>query len=230
MSTKKEQKERKQHLQAAAKRREKLQKWVVTGTLLVLVPLVVFVLSKGLFRSAPVMPPDIIGPLDHVMGAAESEVVVTVYGDFECPACFSEMRIIASAWPRVEDRAQLVFRHFPLDTHRHAFLAARYAEAAGRQGMFWEMHDMLFVNQQVWALMDSVDDIFDSYALQLNLDVDQLHTDMDDNAIREKIQSDQQGGVRAGVRSTPALYINGRPVSAPRTASEFVALVEAELD
>lgn len=230
MSNKSEQRERKQQLQEAARKRAMLQKRLVMGLAFILVPLVVFVLARGFFGTAPSLDPAVIGPLDHVRGAESPEVVVTVYADFECPACYREMQVIASAWPRVEDRAQLVFRHFPLDTHRHAFEAARYAEAAGRQGRFWEMHDFLFVNQSVWVLMDDVEAVFDNYALQLDLDLELLHADMDDPSIRDKIRADQQGGVRAGVRGTPALYINGLPADTPRTPAEFVSMVNAAIE
>jgi protein-disulfide isomerase len=195
-----------------------------------MVPLVVFVLMSGIFKSAPVLPPQTVGELDHVRGAEGAALVITVYADFQCPSCLSEVEVVARAWPRVEDKVQLVFRHFPLDIHRHAFAAARYAEAASMQGKFWEMHDMLFINQPLWANLDSATEVFDSYSLQLGLDLDVLKQDLGKSVVRDKILADQQSGIRAGVRGTPSMFFNGKLMNTPRTSSEFISMVNEALE
>lgn len=225
MSGKDEKRRRREEKQQAARKREALRRGLFWTALVILVPLVLYVFYDGLFGGAPVYPPAEVAANDHVLGNREAPVTLTVYADFQCPACASEARLVASAWPRIQNQARLVFRHFPLDTHRHAFLAARYAEAAGRQDAFWPMHDRLFASQADWALLPDVRQVFDSYALELTLDIDRLHADLDAADLRAKILADQQGGVRAGVRGTPSFFVNGSLVPTPRSATELIDLV-----
>ena len=77
------------------------------------------------------------------------------------------------------------------------------------------MHDYLFATQPIWASMNNVEGEFDSYALELNLDIDQLHEDIESEEVISKIRNDQRGGNSAGVRSTPAVFINGRLLANP---------------
>jgi len=225
MSKKEERQKIKEEKQAAAKRKEKFTALVVKAAIVILVPMALFVFYQGLFTGPPSLPPDLIGEADHVKGSADSDVVVTMYADFECPACMTEFQLIARTWPRIRDDVKLVFRHFPLDTHRFSFQASRYAEAAGRQGRFWEMHDLLFANQQAWSPMNDPAPLFEEYAAQLGLDIDQLRADVELPEVRAKIVADQQGGIRAGVRSTPSLFINGRLVGNPQSSAALIELV-----
>ena len=223
-----EQRRIKAEKQAAARQRAAVMGlvWKVGGLLLVVLSLVV--LAQGLFFGAQTPPPGEVAVTDHVRGDSAAPVTLTVYADFQCPACRTESNLIARAWPRIEDRVQLVFRHYPLDSHRHAFLAARYAEAAARQDAFWGMHDLLFGNQALWSRATNAQALFDDYARELGLDLEQLRADVDSAAVRDKILAEQRGGTRAGVRSTPSLFLNGRLIANPTTAPELVALVNAQ--
>ena len=120
--------------------------------------------------------------------------------------------------------------HYPLDIHRHAFLAARYAEAAARQDKFWELHDVLYGNQALWSGVADPTELFDSYATDLGLDLDQLKADIGLAEVRNKILADQRGGTRAGVRATPSMYFNGRLVSNPQSAGDLVTRVNRALE
>lgn len=221
-----EQRRIKAEKQAAARQRAALAglAWKIGGLVVVVLSLVVLV--QGFF-GAETSPPGEVVASDHVRGNSAAPVTLTVYADFQCPACRTESNLIARAWPRIEDRVRLVFRHYPLDTHRHAFLAARYAEAAARQDAFWEMHDLLFGNQALWSQTPNAVPIFDGYAGELGLDLAQLRADVDSAAVRDKVLADQRGGTRAGVRSTPSLFLNGRLIANPDTAPALVALVNA---
>ena len=133
---------------------------------------------------------------------------------------------MARIWSRIEDKAHVIFRHYPLTaSNPHAWTASLYAEAAGRQGRFWEMHDFLFVNQPVWSFLPEVESEFDTYAETLELDLDQLQSDLENEEVIDKVRNDQRGGNAAGVRSTPVMFINGRRV-AQLTASRIMELVE----
>ena len=112
--------------------------------------------------------------------------------------------------------------------HPHAWTAATYAEAAGRQGKFWEMHDLLFRTQQQWSFRpaNEVSAQFDSYAQQLQLDLDQLKEDIDLREVAQKIRTDQLGGNKAGVRSTPAMFLNGTMINSGISATDLIAKVD----
>lgn len=231
MSEKKEEKRRiKEQKQAAGKRREKLVSLTVKLAAVILVPLVVFVLYQGLRTSAQAPLPDEVIEGDHVRGEVDAPVTLTMYADFQCPACAQEADLLLRAWPRIRGNVRLVFRHYPLDIHQHAFLAARYAEAAGKQGYFWAMHDLLFANQAYWSAGGSASEFFDAYVADLGLDEEKFRQDLQSEEVREKIVLDQRGGIRAGVRSTPTLFVNGRQVSNPRSVSELLVLVNRALE
>ncbi|HEY0963550.1 MAG TPA: thioredoxin domain-containing protein [Pseudomonadales bacterium] len=228
MSSKKaEQRRIKEEKQAATERRDKMTGWLLKGGAVVLLLAAAVVFFEGLFLAPKSPPPGEIAAADHVRGNTDAAHTITVYADFQCPACATETSLITRAWPQVRERAKLVFRHYPLDTHAHSFLAARYAEAAAYQDGFWPMHDMLFANQQLWAGVDDPTVLFDGYASQLGLDVMQLKQDLERPEVREKVVADQRGGTSAGVRSTPTLFIDGRMVLRnPGTVGEFVKLVD----
>lgn len=230
MSVKKEDRRRhKEELQAAAARRQKWQGLAMKGGLVLLIPLMLYVFLQGLFNGGSALPPEVVSDADHVRGNRDASLTLTVYADFQCPACLTETEVISRAWLQISDKVKLVFRHYPLDIHQHAFLAARYAEAAGRQDKFWEMHDVLYGNQALWSSVQDPAEMFDSYATELGLDLEQLKDDIDRPEIRNKILGDQRGGTRAGVRGTPSLFMNGRLVSNPQSSSELVQRVNNAL-
>src|SRR5690606_24808140 len=126
-----------------------------------------------------------------------------------------------------------IFRHYPLsNVHPFAWTAATYAEAAGRQGKFWEMYDMLFVNQAYWSTLneEAVIAEFDGYLSDLDLDLAQAHQDMESDELLQKIRNDQRGGTQAGVRGTPAIFVDGRLVPTPPTSAELIRVVREAAD
>lgn len=232
MSSKKEEQRRiREEKQEQARRQQKLGGMAYKLAAVLLIPLILFVLYQGYSSGVSAPSPAEVSASDHVQGSGDAAVTLVVYGDFQCPACREEADVVARAWRQIGERVQFVFRHYPLDTHRHAFLAARYAEAAGRQDRFWEFYTMLYADQALWSSTENAVQVIEAMAAQLGLDVAQLRADAELPEVRAKIVADQRGGTRAGVRSTPSLFINGRPVSNPRTANELVNLVtRAERD
>jgi protein-disulfide isomerase len=143
---------------------------------------------------------------DHTQGAGAAAVTLLEYGDFECGYCGEAYPVVKELMARLGDRVRLAFRHFPLtQIHPHAWRAAEAAEAAGAQGRFWEMHDMLYERQD--ALED--DDLL-AYANQIGLDVDQFQIELAQGAHAEHVREDFLSGVRSGVNGTPTFFINGR--------------------
>lgn len=225
MNKREQQKLIREQKQQAAQKKDVTKKNVTRIALVILIPLVVIGILYGLLGQGTAYPPDRVAETDHVRGSPDG-VTLVVYADFQCPACANEHQMMATAWPRIAERAQLVFRHYPLTgTHRFAWTAALYAEAAGAQGKFWEMADQLFLNQTYWSTLSSIEAEFDGYLEQLGLDVEQAHLDMRSDAIIQKIRNDQRGGTRAGVRGTPALFVNGRLTPVPQNPLDMAAVV-----
>lgn len=225
MSKKEEQRRIREEKQQAAARKAKMRRTFTRLAAVIGIPLLVIAVIYGMLSQGTAYPPDQVVESDHVRGNPEG-VTLMVYADFQCPACASEAQLLTRAWPRIAEDVQLVFRHYPLtDTHRHAWTAALYAEAAGRQDSFWPMHDLLFANQTYWSGLADVESEFDGYLEQLGLDVEQAHEDMEDEALRQKIRNDQRGGTRAGVRGTPALFVEGRQVRTPGNVADLLGTI-----
>jgi protein-disulfide isomerase len=142
---------------------------------------------------------------DHVQGPANAPVTLVEYGDFECPYCAAAHVIVNKVQEIIDDQLRFVFRHFPLtQIHPHAEAAAEASEAAGAQGQFWEMHDLLYENQ---PLLDPPHLM--AYAEELGLDIDRFTRELKQGSYRERVREDFLSGVRSGVNGTPAFFING---------------------
>ena len=225
MSKRDEQRRVRELKQQQAEQRARRNRKLTRAALFVGLPLLLMILVYALIAQGRTYAPDEVAEVDHVRGNPEG-VILMVYADFQCPACATEHRLMAQAWNSIRDRAQLVYRQYPLsNVHPHAWTAALYSEAAGRQGKFWEMYDQLFLNQTYWSQLPNVTDEFNGYLQDLGLDVEQAQQDMRSESLLQKVRNDQRGGTRAGVRSTPALFVNGRLVPVPRTTGELINLV-----
>jgi protein-disulfide isomerase len=142
---------------------------------------------------------------DHIQGPAQAPVTLVEYGDYECPYCGAAYPIIKQVQSRMGDRLRFVFRNFPITTsHPHAEQAAEAAEAAGAHGTFWEMHDLLYENQQHLEQSD-----LRRYAEQLGLDGREFDEELAQHAHADRVREDFMSGVRSGVNGTPTFYING---------------------
>lgn len=225
MNKREQQKLIREQKQQAAQLKSVRQQKLARLAMIIFLPLLVIGVLYGLLGQGTTYPPDQVAATDHVKGNPEG-ITLVVYADFQCPACAAEHQMMTMAWPRIQDRVQLVFRHYPLtSSHRFAWTAALYAEAAGQQGKFWEMYDQLFVNQAYWSTLGSVEEEFDAYLEQIGVDVAQAHEAMRSDAIIQKVRNDQRGGTRAGVRGTPALFVNGRLTPVPQNPVDMIALV-----
>jgi protein-disulfide isomerase len=142
---------------------------------------------------------------DHIQGPIDARIMLLEYGDYECPYCGQTYPIIKAIQKRLGERLCFAFRNFPLvNSHPHAQHAAEAAEAAGAQGKFWEMHDMLYENQE--ALDD--EDII-QYATTLGLDANRVINEIIAGIHAARVREDFRSGARGGVNGTPTLFING---------------------
>jgi protein-disulfide isomerase len=144
----------------------------------------------------------------HIRGELNAPVTVEEFGDFQCPPCATLSPMLDDVERQYRPRVRLVFRNFPLPMHVHAAEAAYAAEAAGKQGRFWEMHDLLYREQAVWSKATEVQTIFSSYAGMLGLNVDRFKADMQSPAIKSIVESDHKEGSERGVKSTPTVFVN----------------------
>lgn len=156
----------------------------------------------------------------HIRGATTANVTVEEFADFQCPPCgilYPQLKTLESEFGT---RVRFVFRNFPLERmHPNALVAARAAEAAGRQNKFWEMHDLLYQNQTAWANVYDAQTIFNGYATSLGLDVERFKQDLQNPETLARIRADQQRGASLGVTGTPTVLINNRLV-APNDTNE----------
>lgn len=153
---------------------------------------------------------------DHVIGKTDSKVVLIEYGDFQCPGCRTAAPVLKTVAEKYKDKIAFVFRNYPLTSiHPNALAAASAAEAAGLQGKYWEYHDKLYANQASWQGLSGTSrtDYFVEIANNLGLDTGKLRTDIENDAVRSKINLDIALGKKKGVMGTPAIYLNGKSVS-----------------
>lgn len=147
----------------------------------------------------------------NLLGSPNATVMVEEFADFQCGAC-------ASAHPKMKEltslygsRIKFVFRNFPLaiPAHDKAYEAATAAEAAGLQGRFWDMQNLLFTNQQTWTANPNYRQIWEEYAAKINLDVEKFKNDMAGLNAKSRVDADLQRGRALGVSSTPTIFVNG---------------------
>ncbi len=156
--------------------------------------------------------PGLIAPVsadDHARGPADAPVALVEYGDFECPYCREAHRELRAVMKT--GRVRLVFRHFPIsEIHARAEPAAVAAEAAARQGRFWEMHDRLFDHQHRLA-----DDDLLEHARVLGLDLNRFRSDLADGDLGRRVRKVRAAGERSGVTGTPTFFVDGRRFEEP---------------
>ena len=149
-----------------------------------------------------------VGPDDHYIGPADAPVVLVEYGDYQCPHCGRAHAIVQNVLDGLGDRVRFVFRNFPLtDVHPDAGRAAEAAESVAQHGgneAFWDMHDILFRNQDALG----TDDLL-GYAEAVGVDAMAVADDLSSGRQRPRVRSDIDSGMRSGVTGTPAFFING---------------------
>jgi protein-disulfide isomerase len=171
---------------------------------------------------------------DHVFGKADSKVILTEYGDFQCPGCGSVYPTLKALSEKYKDQMAFIFRNFPLTTiHPNARAAAAAAEAAGLQGKYWEMHDKLYETQSDWESLSGKErtEFFANYASTFGLNTDTFKADLAGTNVNQKISFDQALGKKVNVNSTPSLYLNGKSIGQDTWSDQtkFDTLITTEL-
>lgn len=169
----------------------------------------------------------LIKPDSPTLGAPNAPVTLTEFYDPECESCRAMYPIVKQILKDYQGKVRLVMRYMPL--HGNSMLAAQVTEAAGEQGKYWEMQELLFNKQQEWGeKREPQTALFEKYATELGLNLTQFRTAIADNRYTAKIERDKRDGQSVGVRSTPTFFVNGRPL-ARLGEPELKSLIEEEL-
>lgn len=164
---------------------------------------------------------------DHVRGAIDGKVTLVEFGDFQCPACGAYEPIVRQVTADNTGVLKVVFKHFPLtQIHQNALLGARASEAASNQGKFWEMHDMLYDKQKEWADSLTARDLMISYASALGLDTAKFTSDLESQAIQDKVLAEYKEGNSLGVQGTPTFFLNGKMIENPQSLEAFNKVIK----
>lgn len=164
-------------------------------------------------------------------GKLDSPVVLTEFVDFQCEACYGYYPYVKELKEKYKDTVKFQIRNFPITSgHQFAMQAARNAEAAARQGKFWEMHDQLFEGQKTWERSQSPQSIFDGYAQEIGLDITKFKQDFESAEIAAVINQDLKEVQASGGTGTPTFWLNGKRITEnPKSVAEFSVLLDNAL-
>jgi protein-disulfide isomerase len=160
---------------------------------------------------------------DHYQGNEDAPIVLVEYGDYQCPHCGRAYPVIKNIQKKMGGKLKFVFRNFPLaEAHPDATHAAIAAEAASAQDKFWQMHDILFENQQ------RLDDAhLVKYAEKTGLDINKFETDFEKPVYAEKVENDFESGLHSGVNGTPSFFINGEKYNGDWEEEPFLEYLQS---
>jgi protein-disulfide isomerase len=166
-----------------------------------------------------------VGPHDHIQGDPTAKCTLVEYGDYECPHCGRAYPIVKRIQKHFGKRMKFVYRNFPLnEAHPHAESAAETAEFAGAHGKFWEMHDLLFENQERLGAT-----LYLKLAADLKLKAEDLRQAIEKRDYAAHVKNDFTGGVRSGVNGTPTFFINGERHDLPFDYEDLLGEIESKL-
>ena len=152
------------------------------------------------------------GLLSRAKGDPKASIQIIEYIDLQCPACAKGATYLKSCFEKYPDRFYLEMKFYPLGMHRHAFQSARYTYCASKQGKFWPFHDLVIERQKNWEDLFNADPAFRQIAQEISLDLTKLDACLQDEHTNQTILDEKEKGTRAGVKSTPTYFINGKMV------------------
>lgn len=205
---------------------------IISGVGILFFALFAFLIYRTSTGPSVIADPNLlIGQLSHMTGKKEAKVNVVEFGDYQCPACAYASPIVKQLIEAYKDdpNVNFVFRNFPLPQHSNAMVSAEAAEAAGAQGKFWEMHSMIYENQNEWSGSSNALEIFNGYAQKLGLDVKTFTDDINQDKFQDIITKDRSDGEALGVNSTPTFFINGEKLTGIPSFEDFKKLIDGKL-
>ena len=167
----------------------------------------------------------------YTKGNPSSKVVLTEYGDFQCPACASYFPIVNALIEEYKDKILFVYRDFPLiNAHQNAHISSRAGFAANKQGKYWEMYNMLYENQKEWATSTDAENIFIGYGGKIGIDKNKFKTDLNSDEAKKFVDEALSSATALGINSTPSFFINGSKIDNPNSFDDFKKLIDNELN
>jgi len=167
---------------------------------------------------------------EHLKGDSKATVTLTEYSDFQCPACAQFEPVVAELLAKYGSNIRFEYKHFPLiQLHPVALLAAEASEAAAVQNKFWEMHDKLFLNQEVWSKNPVPNKYFNEYAEEIGLDLKLFNKHLRSSLIKDKVQTEYKEALQLGLTSTPSFLLNGQKMNIT-TYQDFIEQVKNAVD
>jgi protein-disulfide isomerase len=173
--------------------------------------LAIFANPKASEPGAPVDEKSLVRESSHMTRKLDAKVNIVEFGDYQCPGCAAAHPVLKQVLEKYKDNENVnfVFRNFPLDTiHPNAHISAEAAEAAAKQGKFWEMHDLLYDKQTEWGPQQDPLPMFITYAESLGLNANDFKVNVGQRLANEIIIADYKDGESLGVKSTPTFFIN----------------------
>ncbi|MCL4360334.1 DsbA family protein [Patescibacteria group bacterium] len=164
------------------------------------------------------------------ISSPSARATLVEFADYQCPACGAYYPVVKQVVSEFTGKLNFVFRNFPLDQHPNAKPAAYAAEAAGRQGKFWQMHDLIYTNQVKWSDSPDAAAIFEGYAKTLGLNMDHYKKDVASQAVSAMIDRDVSDATALGVDATPTFYLNGVKLDNPAAIDDFRTAVKKALE
>ncbi len=180
--------------------------------------------------TVPTIAPLVVVEDDWIKGNKEASVTLIEYLDFECEACGAYYPVIKRLSEEFKNEVRFVNRYFPLPGHKNSQTAARAVEAAGKQGKYWEMYDIVFENQSSWGEKQAPDPaIFEGYTQQLGLDLAKFRRDVASQEVKDRIERDRSAGVKLNIQGTPTFFLNGEKIQNPRGYEDFKKLIQSAI-
>ncbi len=234
--TKKERKElrlqEKARAKAAHKRSKVMRKWMRRLALVVFIAgSIGGILWYGSTRpSTPTSELLTVASDDWTKGNKDAQVTIIEYLDFECEACASYYPVVKRLSEEYKDQVRFVVRYFPLPGHTNSMTSALAVEAAGKQGKYWEMHNILYENQREWGEGQFADPkIFENYAQQIGLDMERYGKDIKLGEVKDRIERDRKSGQQLNLAGTPSFFLNGNKIVNPRGYEAFKELIQTAI-
>lgn len=173
---------------------------------------------------------------DHIKWSEDKKTLLVEYSDFQCPNCklwgdFFKQQDLSNNpdFKKIKEKVTFIYRHFPLSNHKNALPSSYAAEAAGLQGKFYEMHDLLFEKQSDWSELKDPKNFFINLAKSLKLDVEKFKRDMQSSDIKKKVEDDKNSGIKAGVNSTASFYLNGVYLDKLNSTQDLIKILLEEI-
>lgn len=166
---------------------------------------------------------------NYLPASPSATITLVEFGDYECPACGLYEPYVKQILTDFPGKVTYTFRNYPLTQHKNAPISSYAVEAAGIQGKYWEMHEIMFSTQSDWSNLSDPSSLFIDYAKTLGLNTDQFTSDMNSQKIKDIVAADKNDGETVRLSETPTFYLNGIKLSLTGDFNQIRSLIEAEL-